>query len=225
MAAKPDVLTECCDESPAERLADAVIHALGVSLSIVAVAVLFGFVIRASDPLTLTAALVYGAGMIAMFSFSASYNLAGDEKWDGRWKDWLRRCDHSAIFLMIAGTYTPFALVSIGGTTGHPLLALVWTVALAGLVLKLGWPHRLKRLSVALYLALGWSGVVAAGSIVAALPMAALALLAAGGILYSVGVIFHLWKSLQFQNAIWHAFVLVAAACHYLAVFESLVLA
>jgi hemolysin III len=207
------------EQTGLERLADGIIHAVGVSLSLVAVAVLFGFVIRTNDPLALAATVIYGLGMIAMFSFSASYNLV----LGGKWKEWLRRCDHSAIYLMIAGTYTPFTLVSIGGTTGYGLLALVWLIAAFGLVMRFGWAHRLERVSVALYLAMGWIGIVAAGSIITALPAAALVLLAAGGLLYSVGVIFHLWKSLRFQNAIWHAFVLVAAACHYLAVFNSLV--
>ena len=213
--------TVFAEQTGPERLADGIIHALGISLSLVAVAVLLRMVGLAGDPLALAATLIYGFGMIAMFSFSASYNLV----LGGKWKEWLRRCDHSAIFLMIAGTYTPFTLVSIGGKTGFGLLALVWLIAIFGLVMRFGWPHRLERLSVALYLAMGWTGIIAAGSIVAALPTTTLILLAAGGILYSVGVIFHLWKSLQFQNAIWHAFVLVAAACHYLAVFDSLVLA
>jgi hemolysin III len=208
------------EQTGPERLADGIIHAVGVSLSLVAVVVLLRMVGSAGDPLALAATVVYGVGMIAMFSFSASYNLVPG----GKWKEWLHRCDHSAIYLMIAGTYTPFTLVGIGGKTGFGLLALVWLIAIFGLVMRFGWPHRLERISVALYLAMGWTGIFAAGSIIAALPVTALMLLAAGGVLYSVGVVFHLWKSLQFQNAIWHAFVLVAAACHYLAVFDTLVL-
>jgi hemolysin III len=224
MPSEPDAIAAYV-ESWSERLADGIIHAIGVSLSIFAAGLLLGMVIASGEPLIITATVIYGLGMIAMFSLSASYNLVGVERLDGKLKDWLRRLDHSAIYLMIAGTYTPFALVSIGGPTGYWLLGLVWLVALFGLVLKLVWPRRLERLSIVLYLALGWIGLIEAGTIVTALPMTALVLLATGGVLYSVGVIFHLWKSLQFQNAIWHTFVLVAAACHYLAIFDSLVLA
>jgi hemolysin III len=155
--------------------------------------------------------------MLATFGFSAAYNMVGDRIWTQT----LRRLDHAAIYLMIAGTYTPFTLIGLHGHGGKWLLALVWLVAVGGIVLKLFWPHRLRALSLVLYLTLGWIGVVAAGSIVAALPPAAVILLAVGGVLYTTGVIFHVWTSLSFQNAIWHAFVLAAAGCHYAAVVET----
>jgi hemolysin III len=133
----------------------------------------------------------------------------------------LRRFDHSAIYLLIAATYTPFA-VQLKGVLAFGLLAWVWSVAALGIVVKLLLPGRLDRLSVVFYLLLGWSGIVLAESITTALPVSALWLLAAGGLLYTAGVIFHVWRSLRFQNAIWHAFVLGAAACHYTAVLDVL---
>jgi hemolysin III len=116
-------------------------------------------------------------------------------------------------------------LVAVGGAWGYGLLAFVWSVALGGVVLKLFWPRRLDRLSVAAYLLLGWSIVVVLDPLLGALSAAGLALLAAGGLLYSLGVVFHLWQRLRYQNAIWHAFVLAAAACHFSAVLSEVAVA
>lgn len=201
-----------------ERVADAIVHALGVTAAAIAAAVLLGFAIAAGSAERIVAAAIYGAGMLATFGFSAAYHACAAPLW----KERLRRCDHAAIYLMIAGTYTPLALVAIGGTTGITLLAAVWSVAFAGLALKLGWPRRFERLSLVLYLALGWCGLFALGAIVDALPVPALVLLLVGGLLYTVGVGFHVWRGLKFQNAIWHGCVLSAAACHYAAVVQAL---
>src|SRR5436190_203309 len=130
--------------------------------------------------------------------------------------------DHSAIYLLIAGTYMPFlaqmksALVSAGLGVG------VWVSAVIGMALKLALPGRFDRLAVVLCLLLGWSGVIAYDSLASALPSASLWLLAIGGILYSVGALFHVWRGLRFHNAIWHGFVLIAASCHYSAVLACL---
>ena len=152
-----------------------------------------------------------------MLGFSAAYNL-----WPvSRIKWLLRRFDHSAIYLLIAATYTPFIAQMKNGLLATTLLAGVWTVAAVGIVLKLALPGRFDRFSIVLYLALSWSGV-AMYEVIAALPASTLWLLGAGGLLYSFGVVFHLWESLRFQNAIWHAFVVLAAACHYTAVIDYL---
>ena len=136
----------------------------------------------------------------------------------------LRRFDHSAIYVLIAATYTPFLVEMNDRVVGIALLVGVWSVALAGIALKVFYPGRFDKLSVGLYLALGWSGVMAYDSIVASLPGTVLWLIAAGGVLYSLGVIFHAWERLRFQNAIWHSFVLLAAACHYTAVLDLVVI-
>jgi hemolysin III len=164
---------------------------------------------------------IYGAALLSSLGISAAYNLwpVSPLKWR------LRRLDHSAIFLLIAGTYTPFLAQMKGSLESSILLAGVWLTSLAGIVLKLRFTGRFDRLAVILYLAIGWSGAAAYDSVVAKLPATTLVLIAAGGVLYTAGVAFHLWRGLRFQNAIWHAFVLAAAACHYGAVFDFTVIA
>jgi hemolysin III len=200
--------------APAERRADAVVHALGLALG-VAGCVLLVVAVPPRAGLSLRLGLaVYAAGLMAMLGCSALYNLADGV---GR-KRLLRRLDQAAIFLMIAGTYTPVALVSIGGAWGVGLLAFVWSAAVGGMAIKLLALRCPEWLSVALYLLLGWSVVAAFEPLAAAVPTATLLLLMAGGVLYSVGVVFHLWLGLPYHNAIWHGFVLAGAACHWCAV-------
>jgi hemolysin III len=201
-----------------ERRIDGAVHVLGVSVALIGVIVLLRDTLATRDASTTLAASVYSAGALAMFGFSAAYHLA--TRPDRR--EILRRCDHAAIFVMIAGSYTPFALISIGGRLGHGLLALVWLIAIFGMVLKLLRPHRIERVSIALYLALGWIGLPAVGAVIPVLPLSALVLLGAGAVLYTAGVAFHLWRGLAHHNAIWHGFVLAAAACHYGAVLAAL---
>jgi hemolysin III len=137
----------------------------------------------------------------------------------------LRRFDHAAIYLLIAATYTPFiAQMKVEIATVGLLLA-VWCLAIVGMVLKLALPGRLDRLSIGLYLLLGWSGMMAYEPVAATLPRSTLWLIAAGGMLYSTGVVFHLSERLRFQNATWHCFVLMGALCHYTAVLDGVALA
>jgi hemolysin III len=158
--------------------------------------------------------VIYTIGLLSMLGFSAAYNT-----WPISRAKWvLRRFDHSAIYVMIAGTYTAFIGQMRGDFVSISLLIGVWLTAVVGVTLKLLLPGRFDRLAVILYLILGWSGVVAYEPVVAVLPSLSIWLLVAGGALYSAGVVFHGWKSLRFQNAIWHGFVLVAACCHYSAI-------
>lgn len=205
--------------TPRELWADGVVHVVGVSLGVIGALVLtISAALSTLDASEKVAVGVYAAGLVAMLGTSAAYNMCpvGKLKWR------LRRADHATIFLMIAGTYTP--LVTLVGTDGFAfgLLAGIWLVAVAGAAVKLTLPGRFDRLAIALYLALAWSGIMAYDSVMAALSTPALWLLVVGGLLYSLGVIFHVWRQLPFQNAIWHCFVLVAAACHYGAVFRSM---
>jgi hemolysin III len=156
-----------------------------------------------------------------MLICSALYNMAGE----GQKKALSRRLDHAAIFLMIAGTYTPFSLIAIGGSTGAALMVFVWSVAAIGIVLKLLTPTRFEALSIGTYLLLGWTIVFALDPLLESMSRAGIILLVAGGILYSFGVVFHKWTSLPFQNAIWHAFVLAAACCHFAVVLTDVALA
>lgn len=204
----------------AERRLDGIIHVIGVVGSLIAFVVLLDAAGPDADALTTVSLVVYGLGMIAMFSLSAAYNIV-----DNPWlKAHLRRLDHAAIFLKIAGTYTPFALVAIGDGVGIALFAMVWAIALVGMPLKLMAPARLERASVWLYLGQGWLVLLAIGPLGAALSLEALALVGIGGVLYTVGVFFHLSEKLRFHNAIWHAFVLAASACMYGAVMNGVAL-
>jgi hemolysin III len=201
-----------------ESIADACVHAAGIAFSIVAAVILMIGAIGAVPAALLAGLIVYSIGLIGMFAASAAYNLASRR----RLKEWLRRLDHAAIFVMIAGSYTPFALV-VGGVAGHAMLAAVWSIAAIGVVLKLTHPRRFENIFIVLYLIQGWIVVIAFDSIVAALPRDALALLIAGGIVYTVGVGFHLMERLRFHNVIWHVFVLAGAACQFIAVHNAVI--
>lgn len=206
------------DYSRRERQVDAAVHILGVAGALGAVAALF-VVLPAGDGPANWGAAVYGFGLVTCFGASAAYNLC----WPGALKERLRRLDHAAIFLLIAGTYTPFVLVAMPGTTGTVLLAAIWTLAVGGLAFKLLRPRRWEGLGVALYLLLGWCALPFVGTFVAHLPFVALLLLLTGGLLYTAGVGFHLWRALPHHNGLWHAFVLAAAGCHYAAVVRVLI--
>lgn len=204
-----------------ERVADGVVHVVGVSLGLAGVFALAVMAVKWAQGPEVAAVTVYGVGLLAVLGFSAAYNM-----WPvSRLKWLLRRFDHSAIYLLIAGTYTPFIVQLKSGFVAGGLLIGIWITAVVGIALKLLLPGRFDRLSIGLYLLLGWSGVMAYESVVAALPAATLWLLAAGGALYSVGVVFHVWRNLRFHNAIWHGFVLLAAVCHYFAVLGAVALA
>ena len=204
-----------------ELIADGIVHAVGVMLGIVSIIALIILAAPVVGAWEFTSILVYGAGLLTVLTVSALYNLwpVSPVKWS------LRRFDHSAIYLLIAGTYTPFITQMKANVESSLLLVGVWLTSVIGIALKLKFPGRFDRLSILLYLLLSWSGVMAYESVFGTLPASTLWLLAIGGILYTIGVLFHLWEGLRFQNAIWHTFVLVAAACHYTAVLDCLVLA
>ena len=206
--------------SPREHAADRWVHVLGLGLG--APAALAVVLVAAFDSARgqLAPAALYAAGLLAMLGCSAAYNLGRlSARRSSRRHDWLRRLDHAAIFVMIAGTYTPFTL-RLERAWAEGLTAAIWAIAAAGIAVKLLRPRtaRLHSISVALYLALGWIGLVALGPFTASLAVPTLLLLAIGGALYTAGVAFHLWHRLPYQNAIWHGFVLAAAGVHYAAV-------
>lgn len=197
-----------------ERVADAVMHALGVGGALVAVPVLVTLAaVWHGDMPVVTAAVIYGVSFIAMFAASASYHLLALP----RWKDVLRRLDHAAIYMKIAGTYTPFA-VMFGAGAAPGILGALWGAAAIGTALKLLAPDRFEWLSLGLYLAMGWAIVLIGGPILDGIATATFVLVLVGGGLYTLGVVFHLWDSLPFQNAIWHGHVLAASFVFYAAV-------
>lgn len=200
----------------AELIADGIVHGLGVTFGLIAATALIVLTAVFASPAQIVSVSIYAAGLIAMLGVSAAYNL-----WPVSPRKWLlRRFDHSAIYVLIAATYTPFMTQIDDRVLAAALLTGVWSVAFVGIVLKLFLPGRFDGLSVGLYLALGWSGLLAYDAGIQSIPTTALWFIAAGGLLYTLGVVFHAWRSLRFQNAIWHGFVLLGAACHYTAVLD-----
>ena len=200
----------------AELIADGIVHGIGVFGGLIASTVLIVLAGVFASAYQIVTVSVYAAGLLAMFGFSAAYNL-----WPVSRRKWLlRRFDHSAIYVLIAATYTPIFAELDDRVFAISLLAGVWGVALAGVVLKLFFPGRFDRVSVGIYLALGWSGVIAYDAGLSSLPRLAIWFILAGGLLYSFGIIFHAWQRLRFQNVIWPCFVLLGAACHYTAVLD-----
>ena len=198
--------------------ADAAVHALGLVLGVAGAAAILIVAARSSLPGQVAPVLVYVVGLLAMLGCSAAYNVFNASVR----REWLRRFDHAAIFAMIAGTYTPFT-TRLAGDWASGLTVAIWAVAATGIVLKLLRPRHIEAISIVLYLALGWIGLVAVGPFRSALDARTLALLTLGGVIYTAGVVFHLWRRLPYQNAIWHGFVLVAASVHYVAVIGLIV--
>ncbi|HEX9471599.1 MAG TPA: hemolysin III family protein [Bradyrhizobium sp.] len=200
----------------AELIADGIVHGIGVFGGLIAATVLVVLTAVYASGFEVAVVSVYVVGLLAMLVLSATYNL-----WPISRAKWvLRRFDHSAIYVLIAATYTPFITELKDSIFAIALLIGVWCVAIVGIVLKLVLPGRFDRLSVGLYLAMGWSGFMLYDRVVTSLPTLTLWFIAAGGLLYSLGIIFHAWQRLRFQNVIWHCFVLLGAACHYTAVLD-----
>lgn len=201
--------------SPAERRLDATVHVIGVGAVLLAVPLLIGAAVMRTIGVEsgnfVVAVSIYGATFLAMIGASACYNLGLRPGWD-----WLlQRLDHSAIYLKIAGTYTPFTLIP---GQGLGLLAGLWGAAACGVALKLISPVRFRTLALALYLGMGWVGVLILPTLAQSLPFATLVLMFAGGLTYTTGVLFYLWKQLPYHFVIWHVFVLVASFLFYAAV-------
>lgn len=201
----------------AELWADGVVHVAGLIAALIGVALLMGVAAPGAETALAVALGIYAAGLVAVKAISALYNM-----WPVSQVKWvLRRFDHAAIYLLIAGTYTPFLVLLDDRGIATILLAVIWLIAVIGVALKIGLPGRLDRLSIVLYLGMGWSGLAAGGVVYQSLSATTLALIAAGGIVYTVGVIFHMWKGLRFHNAIWHVFVLAGSALFYAAIWDA----
>lgn len=200
-----------------ELIADGIVHAVGVCLGLVGAVAIVVIALK-MDRIEVAPICIYAICLVTMLAFSAAYNMwpVSPAKWV------LRRYDQSAIYLLIAGTYTPF-LVQMKNIVALAGLGIgIWSSALAGIALKLAMPGRFDRLTIVLCLLLGWSGVIAYDPLASVLPSSGVLLLAIGGILYSLGTLFHVWKRLRFHTAIWHGFVLLGASCHYSAVLVCL---
>ena len=198
---------------PREQFADAMVHIVGVALVLLAVPVLVTLAAVWREEGAIIAAMsVYGVSLTAMILFSASYNLTAIRFPGGRIARILRRLDHGAIYLKIAGTFTGFAMLA---GQGFLIVGALWAAAVAGISLKMICPFRFRRTSLLLYLGMGWAGGLVAFGIFAVLPPVTGALIAGGGLLYTIGVGFYLWQGLPYHLTIWHAFVLIASLMLY----------
>lgn len=197
-----------------EIVADGIVHAVGLAAAVAgACALVTAAVLRGSS---VAAAVIYAVALIAMLAASAAYSLGRDL----RFREVLRRLDHAAIFVMIAGTYTPFTAGVLTGGWAAGLTAAVWAIAALGVLMKTAFaPRGLRGLTTFLYIAFGWIGVVAAQPFLSALSPLVLWLVVAGGVIYTLGTVFFSLRRLPYQRAIWHGFVIVAAAVHFCAIF------
>ena len=206
--------------SLAELIADGIVHGVGIVASIAVGAVILALVLAKTAPNEAPALLIYVGSLVGLLSVSLAYNL-----WPASpVKSVLARLDQAAIFLFIAGTYTPFLAIMGGSATTVMMMVLVWGASLVGIALKLIVPERFGRLAILLYLGIGWSGVLVFQQLASSLPPVALWLLVAGGVLYSLGIVFHLWDRLKFQNVVWHGFVVVGAMLHLAAILDCMVI-
>ncbi|MFW5967069.1 MAG: PAQR family membrane homeostasis protein TrhA [Persicimonas sp.] len=201
-----------------EEIANAVTHGVGLILAIIGLVVLLARAYAYGEPVHLVSCAVYGATLVVLYAASTLYHSVQS----ARFKRWLRIFDHTAIYLLIAGTYTPFTLVALDGGWGWAIFSAVWGLALVGILYKLFAFGRFRRLSLALYLAMGWLAVVAIGPLWESLPTGALALVGAGGVAYTAGVVFYALPK-RFFHTIWHVCVMSGSAFHYAAVLIFLV--
>lgn len=197
-----------------EEVANAVSHGVGLVLALAAVPVLVALAAVEGSALHVVGFGVYGLSLVGVYASSTAYHAVRRP----RVKRWLLVVDHAAIYLLIAGTYTPVLLLAVGGRFGWTMLALVWALALGGVVFKLFFAGRYKRVSLATYLGLGWLAVFAIGPLLESMPTAGVLWIAAGGLCYSAGVIFFAWEKLAYNHAIWHGFVMAGSACHFAAI-------
>lgn len=197
-----------------DELASSVIHGLGIVLSIAGLAILVAFAAQSGDTQSVVASAVFGTALILLYTASTLYHsIPGDKA-----KQVFRTLDHIAIYLLIAGTYTPFTLIAMHGAKGWTLFGTIWTIALIGSILELGWFKRYHKLAVLLYVAMGWVGMVAFKPLFAHLQMGGMTLLVAGGLAYTLGVPFYLARRMPYHHSIWHFFVLAGSVLHFMAV-------
>lgn len=206
--------TETQPYTNAEELANTLTHGLGTLLGIAGLAVLVTFAALAGDTVRVVAFAVYGSSLVLLYGASTTYHAVRSPQR----KRLFRILDHAAIYLLIAGTYTPVTLVTLQGAWGWTLFGIVWGLAALGVTSTLFFVGRFKALTLGVYIAMGWIGAIAVKPLFAALPTAALLWLLAGGLAYTGGAVFYAWKRLPFNHAIWHLFVLAGSVCHFVCI-------
>lgn len=202
-----------------EELANSLTHGAGLLLGIAALVLMVVFAAKKGSAIHVVACAVYGATLVLLYLASTLYHALPP----GRAKRVFGILDHAAIFLLIAGTYTPFTLVTLRGGWGWGLFGAIWSLAIAGVVLEVVTRGRARRLQLLLYLVMGWAVLLAARPLLEGLERSGFVLLLLGGISYSLGVIFFVWRSLPFHHAVWHVFVLGGSICHFFVVFVHVI--
>ena len=197
-----------------EETINAWTHGLGALLSLGGLVVLVILTSRHGDAWHIVSCSIYGVTLVLLFSSSTLYHSFRSQ----RLKHVLRIIDHASIFLLIAGTYTPFVLVNLRGGWGWSLFGVIWGLAMAGIVFQIFFVSRFRLLQTLIYLAMGWLVVIAIKPLLTRVPLPGLIWLLAGGLSYTVGALFYLWKKLPFHHAVWHLFVLAGSVCHYFAI-------
>lgn len=208
-----DVLAE--GYSKLEEVLNSLTHGIGAGLSIAGMVVLIVLASMEADAWKIVSFSIYGASLALLYLASTLYHAIPHP----RLKRPLKMLDHCAIFLLIAGTYTPFLLVNLRGPLGWTLFGVVWGLAVAGITLKLVFGHRYQKLQLGIYLGMGWLIIFASAQLAASVNSTGLALVVAGGVTYTLGVIFYVWERLPFNHAIWHLFVVGGSVCHFFAVY------
>ncbi len=201
-----------------EEIFNSITHGIGTLLSIAALVLLIVFAAIKGNAWHVVSFSIFGSTLVLLYLSSTLYHSFTKDKV----KNLFARFDHAAIFLLIAGTYTPFLLTALRGAFGWTLFGIIWAVAIAGVVIRSIYLTRFRKLMVGLYLAMGWMFVVAIGPMMKNLPGISLLFLLLGGIFYSVGVIFYSWRNLKYGHGIWHLFVLAGSIMHFFAVIYSL---
>ena len=201
--------------SMAEEIANAVTHGIGALLSVAALTLMVMVALNSEDPTRLISAYVYGISLVVLFCVSTMYHSIPGS----RTKNILQLIDHMAIYLLIAGTYTPVLLISMKGAWGYSLLGIIWCMALFGIVFKIIYRMKHPRISLFTYIAMSWCILVASSELFAKVPPGALWLLLIGGIIYTLGTIFYTMDNIPYNHAVWHIFVLGGSAFHFFAVY------
>jgi hemolysin III len=197
-----------------EEVAHSITHGIGLLAAVAGLVVLLILAAATRDPWRITASAIYASTLVLLYAASTLYHALSAS----RARNVLRLLDHSAIFLLIAGTYTPFALVSLRGPWGWTLLGIIWSLALLGVTAKAVFGTRWPIVSTVLYVGMGWVVIIAVRPLVEHVPPGGIAWLLAGGLAYTGGVVFYAWTRLRYSHAIWHLFVLAGSVCHYVAV-------
>ena len=201
------------DYTTGEEVFSSIAHGIGMALSIAAI-VLMAVVGASQGGVHLAAGLVFGISLFFEYTASTFYHALPQPKA----KRVFKVLDHSGIYLLIAGTYTPFCLITLAGNGGLVLLAVIWAAALAGIACEAFWTFRPRWVSAAIYVVMGWAALIKLPALFSALPAPGFALLVAGGIVYTAGCLFYLLKKVRYMHSVWHLFVLGGSICHFLAV-------